>query len=416
MSSFDVRMPKLGLQMEAATVTEWLVAEGDAVDLGQPLLEVETEKSTMVLEAEASGVLVSICVEQGEEAEVGALLATIGEAGTPSTLDRGEQEQKSAVGDRTPETASGAAAADTPGTGERTQVPPKASPVARRIAEEHQIDLSEVHGSGRDGRIVSADLERTRLLSARTESAPEDVSGDTLPDVEVVALTPLRKTITRRLTEAWRAPAFQISMTVDMTSAQRLRARLVAAAIDDRPRPTVSDLLMMAVARGLVRYPHINAAFAEDALHIHRAVNIGLAVATERGLVVPVIRNADSLPIERLADTRARLVARSRSGALVPYDMDDGTFTISNLGMLGVDGFTAVLNPPQAAILAAGAVREQPMVIEGGLVVRPAMTLTLTCDHRAIDGAGAAEFLGLVRHLLTDADLAELSPVGGDDR
>jgi pyruvate dehydrogenase E2 component (dihydrolipoamide acetyltransferase) len=208
------------------------------------------------------------------------------------------------------------------------------------------------------------------------------------------------------MTEAWQAPVFQISMSADMTRANELRARLVERLREGEAKPTVSDILTKAAAVALMRHREVNATFHGDAIHLHPAANVGMAVATDRGLVVPVIPSAERRTIQELAQARVEVVGRARGGKLQQSDLEGGTFTISNLGMFGVEQFVAVLNPPQVAILAVGAAEEKPVVRDGELLVVPLMTLTLTCDHRAIDGATASDFLGTVRAILEDPALA----------
>jgi pyruvate dehydrogenase E2 component (dihydrolipoamide acetyltransferase) len=222
--------------------------------------------------------------------------------------------------------------------------------------------------------------------------------------VERVELTSLRKTVARRMTEAWTAPAFQISMSADMSRAQELRARLVERHPDERP--TVTDVLTKVCAAALMRHREVNALYAGDAVELHPTANVGIAVATDRGLLVPVIAGCESLTTAQIAAARADLVARARDGKLQADDLEGGTFTISNLGMYGVEQFVAVLNPPQAAILAVGGIEERPVAAAGELVVRPMMTMTLTCDHRTIDGATAADFLRTVKEFLEEPGLA----------
>ncbi|MDQ3876346.1 MAG: 2-oxo acid dehydrogenase subunit E2, partial [Actinomycetota bacterium] len=253
-------------------------------------------------------------------------------------------------------------------------------------------------GTGPDGRIVAEDVERAAAPAAAAP-APEQPE-----DVEVVALSAVRRTVARRLTEAWEVPAFQISMSADMTRAAQLRARLVESA-PDGSRPTITDILIRAAAAALTRHRPVNAHFAGDSVRLFAAVNCGVAVAIPQGLVVPVIRDAERKTIRELAAEREELIARARDGKLRREDIEGGTFTISNLGMYGVEQFTAVLNPPEAAILAVGAIEEKPVVDDGELVVKPLMQMTLTCDHRAVDGATAAEFLRTVKQLLEEPGL-----------
>jgi pyruvate dehydrogenase E2 component (dihydrolipoamide acetyltransferase) len=237
------------------------------------------------------------------------------------------------------------------------------------------------------------------------EPAVAEAAAPAAEGVETQKLTSIRRTIARRMTEAWQAPAFQITMSADMTRALAVRARLVELA-EGGTKPTLSDLLTKVCAAALLRHRAMNAHFAGDSVQIFPTANIGLAVAIPQGLVVPVIPNAERKSIAELAAERGALVERARSGKLQQADLEGGTFTISNLGMYGVEQFVAVLNPPQAAILAVGAVEERPVARDGELVVRPVMTMTLTCDHRSVDGATASEFLRTVKTFLEEPALA----------
>jgi pyruvate dehydrogenase E2 component (dihydrolipoyllysine-residue acetyltransferase) len=411
----EVKLPRLGQGMESGTVVRWLKQEGDTVEKGEPLYELDTEKVTQEVEAEASGVLLKIAVEEGEVA-VGRTVAVIGEQGesvpeeaeTPDRVEPGAEigvekpaEAPAREGERRRGGEASAAEQVTEIREPRQDGRVKASPLARRIARERGIDLAQLRGTGPEGRIVAEDVERAEVAPAAAPAAPPAAPSE----VEVVPLTSIRKTIARRLTEAWQAPVFQISMSADMTRANGLRARLVEHA-GEGARPTVSDLLTRLSASALMRHRQLNAEFVGDEVRLHPTANVGMAVATDRGLVVPVIRGAERLSVQEIAEKRVALVDRARSGKLQQADLDGGTFTISNLGMFGVEQFIAVLNPPQVAILAVGAVEEKPVVREGELVGRPLMSLTLTCDHRAVDGAVAAEFLATLRTLLEEPGLA----------
>jgi pyruvate dehydrogenase E2 component (dihydrolipoamide acetyltransferase) len=224
-------------------------------------------------------------------------------------------------------------------------------------------------------------------------------------EVERRELTSIRRTIARRLTEAWQAPVFQIVMSADMTRAQELHARLRELAAEGQPKPTLTDILTKACAMALMRHRDVNALWAEDAIEIHPSANVGLAVAIDAGLIVPVIHQAERRTIAELAAARADLVGRARESKLQQGDLEGGTFTISNLGMYGVEQFVAVLNPPQAAILAVGAAEPKVVPTENGFEARPLMTMTLTCDHRAIDGATASGFLRTVKAFLEEPGL-----------
>lgn len=277
----------------------------------------------------------------------------------------------------------------------------KASPLARRMASEQGVDLASLKGSGPDGRIVARDLEAAQAGAAvaapMTAAAAPAAAG---PGVERVELTSMRTTIARRLGEAWTAPSFILNRTVDMTAANALRAKMLTTVKEGDVRPTVSDILTKAAAVALRSHREMNAHWAEDAILRFDAAHVGLAVATDAGLVVPVIRDAHAKTVREIAADRKLLVDKARNGKLAPMDFEGGTFSISNLGMMGIDSFTAVLNPPQAGILAVGATVDTPVVIDRRVEIRPIMTISLTCDHRTVDGAVGARFLQtLVQHL-----------------
>jgi pyruvate dehydrogenase E2 component (dihydrolipoamide acetyltransferase) len=399
----DVSLPRLGQGMEAGTIVRWLKSEGDKVEKGEPLYELDTDKVTQEVEADAGGVLLKILAGEGEEIEVGKRIAVIGEEGEDVAdeaeveVEEDEQEEGSPAPEREEERERGREASKQEAEEKETARADgriKASPLARRIARERGIELSGLTGTGPDGRIVAEDVER-----AATAPAHATVGAAPL-EAEVVPLTSLRKTIARRLTQAWEAPAFQISMSADMTRSLALRERLRDENV------TVTDVLTKLTAIALLRHREVNAQFADDELRIFPNAHIGLAVATERGLIVPVLREVERKSLVQLAAERGEIVQRTREGKLSQEDLEGGTFTISNLGMYGVEIFTAVLNPPQAAILAVGAIEEKPVVENGELVARPLMAMTLTCDHRAVDGAKAAEFLRELKTLLEEPGLA----------
>lgn len=413
----QVTLPRLGQGMESGTIVRWLKAEGDTVDRDEPLYELDTEKVTQEVEAGVSGVLLRIIAGEGEEIEVGKPICVIGEPGeevsaaddgsAPAAAEPGAgaepepEPEPAAAGPPPAATASEAPAPEAepprPSGGERL----KASPLARRIARERGVELRRVAGTGPDGRIVAEDVERTAAAPA-WEQKPVPVTAGS----EVVKLTSVRRTIARRLSEAWQAPHFAISMSADMRRAIELRERLVEVTPEGAPRPTYSDVLTRICAAALLRHPDLNAHFEDDSVRIFQTANVGLAVAIPHGLVVPVIRHVETLSVAEIAAARADLVARTRENRLQPDDLEGGTFTVSNLGMYGVERFFAVLNPPQVAILAVGSIEERAVVAGGEVAVRPQLELTLSCDHRAVDGATASEFLRTVRELLEEPALA----------
>ena len=431
----QLTLPRLGQGMESGTIVRWLKAEGDRVEKGEPLYELDTEKVTQEVEADASGVLLKILVQEGE-VPVGQSVAVIGEEGeeveadteanVPPGTEEGETpgrvqpdeggdevgvEKPAEAPERENERERGRRARE---EDEPTQVVQpaapsdgrdggrvKASPLARRLAKERGIELSSLRGTGPEGRIVAEDVERAGVAPAA--AAPAGAPAPT--EVETVKLTQMRRAIARRMTEAWQTPHFQIAMSADMRAAMRLREALVARMGEGDAKPTFSDVLTKACALALMRHRDVNAHFAGDEVRLFPTANIGIAVAVERGLLVPVIRSCERLTIPELANARADLVERARSGKLQQADFDGGTFTISNLGMYGVERFVAVLNPPQAAILAVGGIVERPVVDDGEVVVRPLMEMTLSCDHRSVDGATASVFLGTVKAFLEEPGL-----------
>jgi pyruvate dehydrogenase E2 component (dihydrolipoyllysine-residue acetyltransferase) len=400
----EIKLPRLGQGMESGTIVKWLKSEGDEVQKGEPLYELDTDKVTQEVEADASGVLLKIAIAEGE-VPVGKTIAVIGEQGEAVEVSEDEQEAaKRPVRDSGPVEGVRGNREVLP-TGAQANGRLKASPLARRIARERGIDLSNVAGTGPEGRVVAEDVERAAATGA--PPAPSAAPAPTLvpQEVEVEQLSSMRKTIARRLTEAWQAPVFQLGITVDMGRALEVRKRLVDFH-GDGARPTVSDLLTKICAMALMRHRAVNALYKGDAIELHPSANVGIAVAIPNGLVVPVIQGCERKTIAEIAAARAELVDRARSGKLRQGDLDGGTFTISNLGMFGIERFIAVLNPPQAAILAVGSTEEKPVVVDGEVVVRPRMELTLTCDHRAIDGATGAQFLGDVKAFLEEPGLA----------
>jgi pyruvate dehydrogenase E2 component (dihydrolipoamide acetyltransferase) len=396
----EVILPRLGQGMESGTIVRWLKSEGDPVQKGEPLFELDTDKVTQEVEAEAAGVLLKIAVAEGE-VPVGQTVAFIGAEGedVPEVIAAAPAENPAKPSEPEPALVQEAPqeAAIASGNGRI-----KASPLARRMARERGIELSAIRGTGPDGRIVAEDVERAEAGGPTAQ--PLAQVAVPAGEVERVPLTTIRKTIARRLTEAWQIPVFQLQASADMTRVNALVARLRER--DPDVRVTVTDVLTKVCAQALMRHREVNAEFTEDAIVLHPNANVGLAVAAPQGLVVPVIRGAERLSLTEIAGVRADLVGRSRENKLRAEDLEGGTFTISNLGMYAVESFTAVLNPPQAAIVAVGATEERVVPVDGELAVRPLVTLTGTFDHRAVDGAPAAAFLQALKESLEDPGLA----------
>jgi pyruvate dehydrogenase E2 component (dihydrolipoamide acetyltransferase) len=399
----DVKLPRLGQGMESGTIVKWLKAEGEPVQKGEPLYELDTDKVTQEVEADAGGVLLKIAVREGE-VPVGTTIGVIGEQGeeiaepqtpepAPEPAPKAEEPGRAPAPEPEPEPTR-ASAADASRANGRI----KASPLARRIARERGVDLASLRGTGPEGRIVAEDVERAGVATA--PAAP----GAAPAEVERVALTGVRRTIARRLTAAWQIPVFQLVVSADMGRANALLEQLRER--QPETRYTVTDLLVKASATALMRHRDVNVEFTEEELVRHPNANVSIAVAAPQGLFVPVIREAERKSLAEIAAARAELVERARAGKLAGHDMEGGTFTISNLGMFALEQFTAVLNPPQAAIVAVGATEDRPVARDGELVIRPMVTLTATFDHRAVDGAPAASFLETLKAVLEEPGLA----------
>ena len=421
----EVKLPRLGQGMESGTIVKWLKSEGDKVEKGEALYELDTEKVTQEVEAEASGVLLKIAISEGE-VEVGRTIAVIGEKGEKVEVEPNEpagngsagqeasddaQEEGSPARAREDERERGRRASARDMGEQVTEIRQpagdnggriKASPLARRIARERGIDLSAVAGTGPDGRVVAEDVERTAASGAPIAAPAQALAVE---GVEVRQLSSMRKTIARRLTEAWQAPVFQLGITVDMGRALELREQLVKLH-GDAVKPTISDLVTKVSAAALMRHRAVNALYKGDVVELYPTANIGIAVAVPNGLVVPVILGCERKSIAEIAAARATIVERARTGKLQQSDLDGGTFTISNLGMYGIERFIAVLNPPQAAILAVGSIEDRVVGVDGQPAMRPRMEITLTCDHRAVDGATGAEFLRDLKAFLEEPGLA----------
>ena len=403
----EVKLPRLGQGMESGTIVRWLKTEGEAVAKGEPLYELDTDKVTQEVEADSAGVLLKIVVPEGEVdvgttvgiigaegEEVAALLAGGGNGdGAAPVAGAAAEPAPPTVPARKSETPAEPAPAPPPeptvrAEGERI----KASPLARRIAREQGVDLTLITGTGPEGRVIAEDVEKAEKAAASRPAEPS-IATTTRAEPEVVELTSTRRTIARRLSEAWEAPVFQLTVTADASELVAARERMVGQLREGETKPTVSDVLTRLVAAALVRHRALNAHFADGKVLRFPGANVGIAVAAPSGLVVPVIRSAERKSVQEIATDRADLVSRARDGKLQLADLEDGTFTISNLGMYGIEQFVAVLNPPQVAILAVGSIQDRAVVADGEIEIAPSMTMTLTCDHRAIDGSEGAEFL-----------------------
>jgi len=440
----DVAMPRLSDSMEEGTILKWLKSDGDEVSRGDEIVEIETDKANMTYEADQDGTL-SIVAQEGDTLAVGETIARIGEGGESNGAAPAEREAEEGGGDEGGEAETATATAAAPPE-ERAPEPPreeepaepepaeggngriKASPVARRMARELGLELSGLHGTGPGGRIVKADVEaaskgdgappETAAPAEAPAAAPEPepereeapkpppavVSGDSQTgkgETTTQDLTRLQQTVARRMAESKAtAPEFVLNIDVDMEEAVDLRKRLKAAANDGQSVPSFNDFVVKASALALLDFPRANGAYRDGKFELYSRVNVGVAVAGQDALVVPTVFDADTKSLGQISRETRALAERVRAGAITPPELSSGTFTVSNLGMFGIQSFVAVINPPQAAILAVGAMAPTPVVRDGEVVVRNIMRLTLACDHRILYGADAAEFLGRIRERL----------------
>ena len=421
----EVSMPRLSDTMQEGTITRWLKQVGDEVKRGDVLAEVETDKANMEVEAYDSGILEQVVVREGETVPIGQVIAIIGSGagvhteGQPKvpvtkqpepTLSATPVGQKSAVVEQ-PSVFAGISTRQQ-NAGGIDGVFIKASPLARRMAEEHGIDLQLVKGTGPGGRIVRDDIEdfidqRAMAPAAVVQplqpvgSIPASVPEVSIADAEIVTLTSMQKTIARRLTESKQTvPHFYIGNEIDMTEVLKLRQELNLALANEGIKISVNDLIVKACALALEKFPEVNGSYKDGQFVLHKKINIGIAVDIPSVLVVPVIRDANTKGLRTIAREAKNLVAKAQAGKLTPAELDGGTFSISNLGMMDVTDFVAVINPPQAAILAVAATRKTFVPIDNQPVIRDIMHVTLSADHRILYGATVARFLKEVKHLL----------------
>jgi pyruvate dehydrogenase E2 component (dihydrolipoamide acetyltransferase) len=379
----DVVMPRLSDSMEEGTILKWLVEEGGEVKRGEALVEIETDKANMTYDADGDGTLVEVVAKEGATLPVGEVIARIGAADEQEQEREQEREQEDEP--------------DSEGNGgdpERV----KASPVARRIAKERGVEIAELSGSGPGGRVVKSDIE-----AAAKDTAPEPQrerrEAGAKGEVEIHELTRLQRTVSRRMAESKAtAPDFTLTVDVDMTLAVELRSRLKDVTED---APSYNDMVVKAAATALREHPRVNAAYRDGKFELYSRINVGIAVAAQDALVVPTIFDADRKSLGQIARDARAAAEKVRAGKITPPEVAGGTFTVSNLGMFGIDEFTAVINPPQAAILTVGALKKKPAVDDSGRVVaRDQIRLSLISDQRILYGAEAAEFLARVRQLL----------------
>jgi pyruvate dehydrogenase E2 component (dihydrolipoamide acetyltransferase) len=400
----EIVMPRLSDSMEEGTILTWLKKVGDEVAVGEELVEIETDKANMAYESDVAGTLTEILAPEGETLAIGAPIAVVGErdrapsaAGPVAAGDPPPPAVARASSGVVPPAAPPAPApapADERGT-ERV----KASPVARRLAKERGVDLSTLQGSGPGGRIVKKDVKGAAPAAPAAGAASETAKGET----QLEELSKLQEVIARRMAESKAtAPHFYLEATVDMSSAVEARARLKASTPEGGVVPSFNDMVVKACALALREFPRANGAYKDGRFELYSRVNVGVAVAAQDALVVPTIFDADRKGLAEIAADARAVAAKVRDGSVTPPELSGGTFTVSNLGMYGIRNFGAVINPPQAAILAVGAISERPVVRGGQISTAHLMDVTLACDHRILYGADAAEFLARIRALLEE--------------
>ena len=386
--AFSVVMPALEMAQETGKLIAWRKKEGDRVSKGEPLLEIETDKAVVEVEAPADGVLAGIKATEGDEIPVGQTIAWIVAPGEqPPTDGASSPLPKARAGSQaTVNAAPAAAARSTEGApGATIASNAKISPKARRLAKELGVDLATLRGSGPGGEILASDVQAAAASTIATEK-----TGGT-----IIVPSSLGHIMAERTAQSWTTvPHFFVSRDVDATALNEYREKIVAEIErTNQIRITHTDLLVALVARVLMKHPRLNASWSAEGIHLHDHVNMGVAIAVDDGVVAAVIHDAHTASLAEIANQRRNVAERARAGKLRPADIADATFTISNLGMYGVDQFSAIITPPQAAILAVGAITDRVVAVDGKPAVRPMMSLTISCDHRVADGARAAMFL-----------------------
>ncbi len=413
----EVIMPRMSDTMEEGKILKWLKKVGDRIEVGDIIAEVETDKADMEMEALDDGFLTEIRAQEGESVPVGSVIALLGEeaevgvASTPPARTARSSASTPPAGRRADAKASQPAAKKVRKIREAAPKKPPvrkknerilASPIVRKIAAERGIELAKVQGSGPGGRIIKQDLEGAEAIpvAAELKTPPASSAEATTPTGRVEPFSRMRATIAKRMADSMReAPHFYVTTEIDMSEAVRLRTSLK---LSDRVSAdvTYTHVLVKAVAVALGRHPRLNASFTGDGRELKDEINIGIAVALDDGLIVPVLHDCQALSLLDIAAQTNALVERARTGKPTTQDLSGGSFTISNLGMYPVEHFTAVINPPQAAILATSAIKERPVVRDGQVVISRTMMATLSCDHRVLDGATGAQFLQELKNLL----------------
>ncbi|MBN1105784.1 MAG: 2-oxo acid dehydrogenase subunit E2 [Deltaproteobacteria bacterium] len=394
-----IEMPSLSSTMSKGTVVKWHKREGDPIEKGETLFEVQTDKVNVEVDALVSGFLRRILVGEGIEVPVNTPIAIISE----------DMDEDISSFMEKPSSASPPATREAPAEAESDDsrsVKIKISPLARRMAEEEGIDIQAIEGTGPEGRITKQDIERAvaerRLrppLPGKADAADEP-RGE-MEGYEDLELTPMRRIVAQRLQQSKvTSPHFYVEVTADAMGLKQARDAIQSGMVEQVDRITFNDILIRIVSLALRKFPMVNASLLNDRIRVHKAIHIGVAVAVDDGLIVPVIRNVDQKTVLQISREMTELAGRARNKRLLPHEYEGGTFTITNMGMFGVESFHAIINPPESAILAVGAITAQAVVVEGEITVRPCMKLSLSVDHRVVDGALAARFVVYLKELV----------------
>ncbi|WP_017570319.1 dihydrolipoamide acetyltransferase family protein [Nocardiopsis halotolerans] len=429
----EIQMPRLSDTMEEGVISTWVKNVGDKVASGDVLVEIETDKAVMEYEAYEDGFLVKQSVSEGETVPIGAVIGVIADSPDAVPEESGDggaeagpepaKEEQAEKAEEIQEAARGTEAekpseAPAPPPGGEEAPRPRTSPLARRLAKEYGLDINRIQGSGPKGRIVRADIEAARergveeaapAARAKEEAKPAAEKAVSAPafddgrDSEELRVSNVRKVIARRLTESKQTvPHFYLRRTIDAEALKAFRAQINEQLSSTGVKVSFNDLIVKASATALKLHPAVNTSWVDDKLLQHHRINVGVAVAVDAGLVVPVLHDTDKATLSEISTNTRELAGKARDGKLKPQEMSGGTFSVSNLGMFGVDSFSAVINPPEAAILAVGAMRQEPVVVDGEVVARNRISLELSVDHRAVDGAVGAAFLKDLAEILEE--------------
>ncbi len=411
-------MPRLSDSMEEGTILQWMKSVGDEVAIGDELVEIETDKANMAYEADVAGTLTEVLAQEGDTLPIGSPIAVVASGkdtaqtssptDTPAAPDAGVSHPPPDPKEGPPPSASSAGVS----VGDQDRI--KASPVAKRIAKDNGVDLAAVQGSGPAGRIIKSDVEKAAGSEAAASApaapapqaaAPTPAPGETAKGQTTYEdLSKLQQVVARRMSESKAtAPHFYLEAEIDMSAAVAARKRLKAMAAEGEVVPSFNDMVVKACALALKEHPRANGAYKDGRFELYSRVNVGVAVAAQDALVVPTVFDADRKGLRQIAEDSRTVAGKVRDGSITPPELSGGTFTVSNLGMYGIDNFSAVINTPQAAILAVGAIKERPVVRDGAkLATAHLLGVTLACDHRILYGAPAAEFLARIRALLEE--------------